>query len=88
MTKSPARKPFSEWFKERKAQLMAEMREGSNPVELTSFAMKKYKEQQNQNGVGGGGEAPNSAKRKLEEKENEGSGIAKLAKFRVGVETS
>lgn len=76
--KSPARKPFSEWFKERKAELVAEMPEGSNPVELTSFAMKKYKET-TVNGM----EASTSAKRKLEEKENEGSGIAKLAKFRV-----
>lgn len=85
--KSPAaaaRKPFFEWFTEQKTQLMAEMPEGSNPSELTSFAMKKYKLM---NGGGGGGsaaETTNSSKRKLDEKENEGgSGIAKLAKFRV-----
>lgn len=77
-SKSPSRKPFAEWFKERKSELVAEMPEGSNPVELTSFALKKYKET-TVNGM----EASTSAKRKLEEKENEGSGIAKLAKFRV-----
>lgn len=81
---SSVRKPFFEWFTERKAELMSEMPEGSNPSELTSFAMKKYK-QMNANGATPGSETPatNSAKRKLDEKENEGSGIAKLAKFRV-----
>lgn len=79
--KSPARKPFFEWFKEHKAALMEEMPEGSNPSELTSFAMKKYK-QTTINGMEPS--TSGTAKRKLDEKENEGgSGIAKLAKFRL-----
>lgn len=84
--KSPARKPFFEWFTEQRTQLQAEMPEGSNPAELTSFAMKRYKQI---NANGGAAEPATStaasAKRKLDEKEKEnaGSGIAKLAKFRV-----
>lgn len=85
-TKSPStRKPFIEWFMERKTELMAEMPEGSNPSELTSFAMKKYKQTTAAATINGTGDGATttSAKRKLEEKENDGSGIAKLAKFRV-----
>lgn len=85
--KSPsARKPFFEWFTERKEELLAEMPEGSKSAELTSFAMKKYK-LLNASASAESSESStnsNSAKRKLDEKENEGgSGIAKLAKFRV-----
>lgn len=76
--KSPStRKPFFQWFNERRTELLTEMPDGSNPAELTAFAMKKYKQMN-------AAETTNSAKRKLDEKENEGgSGIAKLAKFRV-----
>ena len=81
-TTPSSRKTFFEWFTEKKAEITAEMPEGSNPAELTSFAMKKYKQL---HATGTTSEvATNSAKRKLDEKENEGgSGIAKLAKFRV-----
>lgn len=77
---SPVRKTFIAWFEERKAELSAEMPESSSPAELTAYAMKKYKTT-TVNGV----EAGCSFKRKLDEKENEngGSGVAKLAKFRV-----
>lgn len=85
-----ARKPFFEWFTERKEELLAEMPEGSKSAELTSFAMKKYKLLNASGSAGVSAESSeattnsNSAKRKLDEKENEGgSGIAKLAKFRV-----
>lgn len=84
-TKSPSgRKPFIEWYMERKTELTAEMPEGSNASELTSFAMKKYKQTANNGGTGDTAASEvQTGKRKLDEKENEGSGIAKLAKFRV-----
>lgn len=79
--KSPTRKTFIEWYSENKVELMSEMPEGATPSELTSYAMKKFK-RTNQ----GPDVVVPTNKRKLDEKENEeSSGIAKLAKFKLGV---